>query len=81
MGDIPLIDLRHLSKDDLERRKMACQMKKAFTSAGFAGVFNHNITDSAIEKIWNTMDNFFALPIDIKEKYSVSIYIHAVLDY
>ena len=71
MDDIPVIDLKNLSEDEGVRREMAFDMKQAFMSAGFAAVVNHNITESAIDKIWNKMNSFFALPLDIKEKYLV----------
>ena len=73
MNKIPMVDLKGLSTDESDRQQMALELREGLMEVGFISVINHNIAEDAITKVWQKMDEFFALPINVKETYLVSI--------
>lgn len=44
----------------------------AYHEVGFVAVENHGISDALIESFYDTVNQFFALPIEIKKKYEIA---------
>ncbi len=72
MDKIAVLDLKGLSTDESHRKQMALEMREGFMQYGFISVINHNIAEDTITNVWQKMDQFFSLPINVKEKYLVS---------
>ncbi len=72
MDKVTVVDLKGLSTDESHRKQMALEMREGFMQHGFISVINHNIAEDTITNVWQKMDQFFSLPINVKEKYLVS---------
>ncbi|NQZ11730.1 MAG: isopenicillin N synthase family oxygenase [Algicola sp.] len=68
MNKIPVIDLSKAMTGSLEDRKaVAREIDEAYKSIGFITVKGHGIDKSVFENAYQSLDAFFALPLD--EKY------------
>lgn len=69
---IPLIDFANInSSDPAERRKLALEVRIAFTEAGFMYAANHGISEELQKEVFRVVKEFFALPIEEKMKTHV----------
>ncbi len=69
---IPVVDLsKFVEGSAADRAAFIEELGTAFHNIGFVGVINHGIPKSLIEKFYTTAKEFFALPVDIKEKYEI----------
>ena len=70
--NIPVVDLSDFTSGDSTRKSaFAEQLGKAFESVGFVAVKNHGIPEDFIAQLYQNVQQFFALPLDKKNKYEV----------
>ena len=69
---IPVVDLSDfLSGDPARKKKFVNELGKAYEDVGFVSVKNHGIPDDLIGDLYKYVQQFFAMPSDIKKKYEV----------
>jgi isopenicillin N synthase-like dioxygenase len=67
---IPVVDLAgFLSGDQAIKKSFVQQLGKAYEEVGFVAVQNHGIPAHLIEDLYKNVQQFFSLPLAIKEKY------------
>src|SRR5438270_7690966 len=68
--NIPVVDLSDFRSGDPERKEFFVQeLGKAYEDVGFVAVKNHGIPDELIGDLYKYVQQFFALPGDIKLSY------------
>lgn len=68
--DIPIVDMAKLS-EGLHREREMNKVAKACKEWGFFQVVNHGIPNSLIDGVKRVGNEFFQLPLEEKQKYSV----------
>ncbi|GAA4274177.1 2-oxoglutarate and iron-dependent oxygenase domain-containing protein [Aquimarina gracilis] len=72
MNNIPSVDLADFISDDPSRKqKFVNEIGKAYEEIGFVALKNHFLSDQLVENLYKEVKAFFALPVDIKEKYEI----------
>lgn len=72
MTNIPSVDLADFLSDDPERKqKFVNEIGKAYEDIGFVSLKNHFLDDNLVEELYKEVKDFFALPLEVKEKYEV----------
>ncbi len=68
--NIPVVDLSDfLSGDESRKQTFVQQLGKAYEEVGFVAVKNHGIPDDLIADLYKYVQQFFALPSDVKHGY------------
>ncbi|HEU0063820.1 MAG TPA: 2-oxoglutarate and iron-dependent oxygenase domain-containing protein, partial [Flavisolibacter sp.] len=68
--NIPVVDLADfLSNDEKRKYKFVEELGKAYEDVGFVAVKNHGIPANLISDLYKNVQQFFALPSEIKHKY------------
>ncbi|MBD0350067.1 MAG: 2-oxoglutarate and iron-dependent oxygenase domain-containing protein, partial [Flavisolibacter sp.] len=68
--NIPVVDLSDfLSVDERRKQKFVNELGKAYEEVGFVAVKNHGIPDHLIADLYKYVQQFFALPAEVKLKY------------
>jgi isopenicillin N synthase-like dioxygenase len=68
--NIPVVDLSDfLSGDEARKKAFVAQLGKAYEEVGFVAVKNHGIPDNLIGDLYKYVQQFFALPDDVKLSY------------
>ena len=69
---IPSVDLALFTKgNESEKQKFVAEIGAAYEDVGFVAVKNHGISDELIKQLYRWVQDFFALPLDIKCKYEI----------
>ena len=69
---IPSVDLANfLSNDPAKQEKFVADLGAAYEGIGFVAVKNHGIPQTLIDKLYDRIQQFFALPENIKLKYNI----------
>lgn len=69
---IPSVDLADfLSDDPTKRAQFVKELGAAYEGIGFVAVKNHQIPTALIDKLYDRIKQFFALPEDTKKKYNI----------
>ncbi len=72
MDRIPSVDLRDfLSKDPARKQKFIDEIGKAYEEIGFVALKGHFLDDDLVERLYDEIKNFFALPVEVKQKYEI----------
>lgn len=72
MNNIPSVDLADfLSHDPKRKQKFVDEIGSAYEEIGFVSLKNHFLSDSLVEELYKEIKNFFALPLEVKEKYEI----------
>lgn len=72
---IPRLDLLNYTEgNELQRKQFSDDIGKAFNETGFVTIANHGLSKELIEKLYKTVQHFFSLPSDIKDKYEFPEY-------
>ena len=72
MKEIPSVDLRDfLSSDPKKKQKFVKEIGEAYEEIGFVALKGHFLDDNLTENIYKEVENFFSLPDDVKDKYSI----------
>ena len=68
--EIPSVDMTaFLRGSDYERNKIGRLVDDICREIGFLKIVNHNIDEKMIDKMWLSVESFFSLPIEYKNKY------------
>lgn len=68
--NIPVVDLSDFTSGDKARKqKFVQELGKAYEEVGFVAVKNHGIPDNLISDLYKYVQQFFALPTDVKLSY------------
>jgi len=69
---IPVVNLADfLSGDPQLKQAFVNQLGRAYEEAGFVAVKNHGIPDDLIADLYKYVQQFFAMPIEVKKKYEI----------
>lgn len=69
---IPSVDLSEfLSDDPAKREKFVKELGAAYEGIGFVAVKNHGISKDLIDRLYDRIQQFFALPEQTKKKYDI----------
>jgi isopenicillin N synthase-like dioxygenase len=69
---IPVVDLAEfVSGDPQSKASFVQQLGKAYEEVGFVAVKNHGVPDDLIKNIYEYVQEFFSLPLEMKLKYEV----------
>ena len=69
---IPSFDLLQFSQGNVaDKASFVAQLGAAFTEIGFVSVKNHGLTQELETKLYNEVQQFFALPKAVKQKYEI----------
>lgn len=67
---IPAIDLRHFTHGTPEQKAQFVQdLGKAYEDVGFVAVKNHGLSDELRDNLYQSVQQFFSLPLETKLKY------------
>lgn len=67
---IPAVDLHDFTKGTPEQKaKFVQDLGKAYEEVGFVAVKNHGLSDSLRDNLYQSVQQFFELPLDTKLKY------------
>jgi isopenicillin N synthase-like dioxygenase len=70
--NIPVVDLEVFrAGSELERRAFVQALGKAYEDVGFVAVQNHGISEELIALLYQTVQQFFSLPLDKKRAYQI----------
>ncbi len=70
--NIPVVDLTDFTTGDAHRkRNFVAALGKAYEEIGFVAVKNHGISDAEIANLYDEVQQFFALPVEVKNKYEI----------
>jgi isopenicillin N synthase-like dioxygenase len=68
--EIPSLDLADFTSGDSgSKKKFVEDLGAAYENIGFVAIKNHGLSDDLTQKLYATVQKFFALPDDIKLKY------------
>jgi len=69
---IPSVDLSEfLSDDPQKQKKFVKELGAAYEGIGFVAVRNHGIPKALIDNLYDQIQQFFALPENVKKKYDI----------
>ncbi len=72
MNTIPSVNLKEfLSNDPKEKGKFVKEIGGAFEDIGFVALRGHFLSDELVEKLYDQIKKFFALPQEIKDSYEI----------
>ena len=70
--NIPVVDLQTFKTGDEEpKQAFVNQLGAAFEAVGFVAVKNHGISSELVTDLYRHLQEFFALPLDVKLKYEI----------
>jgi isopenicillin N synthase-like dioxygenase len=71
---VPLVDLRGWYEgDDAARAALAAEVDRAARTSGFLLVVNHGVPEELRLQFRAVLDEFFALPTGVKERYATTV--------
>lgn len=72
MNNIPSVNLNDFtSGDPVRKQKFVDEIGKAYEEIGFVALKGHFLDDSLVDKLYSEVKNFFALPLETKQKYEI----------
>lgn len=70
--EIPSLDLADFTGGDAEKKEAFIQaLGDAYNNIGFVAIKNHGLTDQMTEKLYSTIQEFFGMGDETKQKYEV----------
>jgi isopenicillin N synthase-like dioxygenase len=70
--NIPVVDLNHFRNGSSDTREAFIQsLGKAYEEVGFVAVQHHGIGDALIGSLYETVQQFFSLPLEKKRRYQI----------
>jgi isopenicillin N synthase-like dioxygenase len=73
MNTIPTVDLaEYLSGDPARMKQFAHDLGTAYREVGFVAVSNHGVDNNLVDRFYAAVQQFFAMPVDVKQKYEVA---------
>ncbi len=75
MNIVPVVNLQdYISGDSASKKAFVQALGQAYETIGFVAVEGHGIPDTTIEKFYDSIKKFFALPTEVKLKYEIPEY-------
>lgn len=72
---IPRLDLLEYTKGNAAQKKQfSDDIGRAFNETGFVTIANHGLSTELIDQLYQTVQEFFALPAEVKAKYEFPEY-------
>src|SRR5690554_5403016 len=72
MNNIPSVDLNDFLSDDPNRKqKFVNEIGSAYEEIGFVSLRGHFLSPELVDKLYQEITGFFALPLEIKRKYEI----------
>lgn len=72
MNSIPVVDMSDFRSQEISKKMHFVEhLGNAFHEVGFVAVIHHGIPDGLITRFYHLVNQFFALPLDIKQKYEI----------
>lgn len=69
---IPSVDLNDFLSDDPKRKqKFVDEIGQAYEDIGFVALKGHFLSDELVQNLYENVKEFFALPVETKEKYEI----------
>lgn len=69
---IPSVDLNDfLSDDPIRKQKFVNEIGRAYEDIGFVALKGHFLSDELVDQLYKSVKEFFALPVETKEKYEI----------
>ena len=69
---IPSVDLNDfISNDPQRKQKFVNEIGKAYEDIGFVALKGHFLSDNLVDNLYSSVKEFFALPVETKEKYEI----------
>ncbi|TAF66031.1 MAG: isopenicillin N synthase family oxygenase [Cytophagales bacterium] len=73
LNEIPSLDLANFTEgNDTERKQFIQDLGNAFQEIGFVAIKNHGLDDQLRHQLYATIQAFFALPDEVKQKYELA---------
>ncbi len=70
---IPSVDLNDfISNDPARKQKFVNEIGKAYEDIGFVALKGHFLSDELVDRLYTGVKDFFALPVETKEKYEIA---------
>lgn len=70
--EVPSLDLADFTDGDATiKAKFVEALGNAYQNIGFVAIKNHGLTDELTKSLYDTIQSFFSLPSDIKQKYEI----------
>lgn len=70
LNSVPSLDLADFTSGNTEQKdKFVAELGDAFTNIGFVAIKNHGLSDDLREKLYASVQEFFAQPDEVKRKY------------
>ncbi len=70
---IPSVDLNDfISNDPVRKQKFVDEIGKAYEDIGFVALKGHFLSDQLVDKLYTSVKEFFALPVETKESYEIA---------
>jgi len=70
---IPSVDLNDfISNDPARKQKFVNEIGKAYEDIGFVALKGHFLSDELVDKLYQSVKDFFALPVETKESYEIA---------
>ncbi len=70
---IPSLDLGDFLKGDNKlKQQFVAKLGEAYAEIGFVSIKNHGISEKTIDDLYDKIKEFFALPINTKQKYELA---------
>ena len=68
--EVPSLDLADfVSGTEEQKHAFVAKLGEAYTNIGFVSIKNHGLSDELTEHLYETVEEFFRLPDDVKEVY------------
>ena len=72
MNSIPSVNLEDFLSDDPKRKqKFVDEIGAAYENIGFVALKGHFLSDQLVDNLYSQVKQFFALPLDVKQKYEI----------
>lgn len=72
MQKIPSVDLRDFTSEDPEQKEaFVARIGEAFENIGFVALRGHFLSEELVERLYASVKDFFALPLETKAKYEI----------
>lgn len=70
---ISSVDLNDfISNDPARKQKFVNEIGKAYEDIGFVALKGHFLSDELVDRLYTSVKDFFALPVETKEKYEIA---------
>lgn len=68
--NIPRLDLLTYTRGDAgQRKQFSDDIGRAFNETGFVTIANHGLSDELIDQLYEVVQRFFSLPMEVKAQY------------